>query len=525
MTDDLPLCWIQRGPSDRFPGEACRGEFYAFQIGVFAATRPLEELSVEIGDLRHKPSGATIPASAFHAFNLSGADWLGRPLKKNVGVPQGKVQALWFGVQIPGDAAPGDYDATLTIRPKNAESRAVALQLKVLPTKLEDGGVGDLWRHARLKWLDSTIALDDEVVAPYTPLQLDGRTVQCLGRSVTFAETGLPQEIRAGERSILARPVNMVVATPDGAIAWTGGQPKLVQIGPGTVTCESTSVGGPLRMNCTAKMEFDGYIHIRAKLTADRDTQLNDVRLDIPYRSEAAKYMMGLERKGGNRPKQWTWAWNIEHPTNAVWIGDMDAGLQCKLKGPRDTWDSSNLRDGGIPASWGNDGKGGATVTEQGDAVHFRAYSGPRTIRAGEEIEFRFSLLVTPVKPLDRAHWSQRYYHIHEAENVATLNAIAATGANVVNWHHGVEMNLHINYPFLAAKAFAAYTAQVHARAMKFKIYYTVRELSSYANELWALRSLGNEVFSDGPGGGCSWLHEHLVSHYQPAWHQPLSKE
>jgi hypothetical protein len=41
--------------------------------------------------------------------------------------------------------------------------------------------------------------------------------------------------------------------------------------------------------------------------------------------------------------------------------------------------------------------------------------------------------------------------------------------------------------------------------------------------ELWALRSLGFEVYLDGGDGGHSWLREHLVNHYAAAWHQPLS--
>ena len=40
------------------------------------------------------------------------------------------------------------------------------------------------------------------------------------------------------------------------------------------------------------------------------------------------------------------------------------------------------------------------------------------------------------------------------------------------------------------------------AAGRKVKIYYTVRELTTHLPELWALRSLGDEVLADGPGGG-----------------------
>jgi hypothetical protein len=70
-----------------------------------------------------------------------------------------------------------------------------------------------------------------------------------------------------------------------------------------------------------------------------------------------------------------------------------------------------------------------------------------------------------------------------------------------------------------------AYVDEAHAKGLKVKIYYTVRELSNHAPELFALRSLGDEVLSYGPGGGFSWLQEHLGSNYIPAWFVPELKD
>ena len=70
-----------------------------------------------------------------------------------------------------------------------------------------------------------------------------------------------------------------------------------------------------------------------------------------------------------------------------------------------------------------------------------------------------------------------------------------------------------------------AYIDEGHARGLKVKIYYTVRELSNRAPELFALRSLGDEILSKGPGGGFSWLQEHLGSDYIAAWFVPELKD
>lgn len=526
MTDNLPLCWIKKGPSTEFNGEALRGEFYVFQIGVYTAQKALENLAVDFGELRLETGTEVIPASAFRCFNLGGVDWLGRSFKKTYNVAKGNVGALWFGVQISDEAKPGNYQGTLTLRPKNAEPMEIKVKLEVLDQKIKDYGDGDLSRHTRLRWLDSAIGIDDEVVPPYTPLKVEGHTIKCLGRELQVGSNGLPASIRSNQNEILAKPVAMVVETEDGQVAWTGGEAKVIKKAPGAVTWQAWGTAGFLEMKCQARMEFDGYINFSVTLNARQETEVKDIRLEIPIGREIATYMMGMARKGGYRPEKWQWKWNIRSADNTLWIGEVDAGLYLKLKGPEDTW-GMDLEASGIPQAWGNNGQGGCTVTEIGqDTVLVCAYSGKRLVKPEEELLFRFGMLVTPVKPLDpKAHWNQRYHHSDEQGGSRTPlppEDVKKFGANIVNIHQGGWYNPYINYPFLTVDKLTTYVEEAHKKGIKAKLYYTVRELSNYVAEMWALRSLGNEVFVDGGGGGDAWLREHLVSHYAPAWHVTL---
>ena len=97
MTDDLPQRWIQEGPRENFRGTARRGEFFTFQVGIYACRTGVQILSIASSDLK-SASGTTIPASAIRCFNLGGTDWLGREFSKNVAISQGKIwRSLWFG--------------------------------------------------------------------------------------------------------------------------------------------------------------------------------------------------------------------------------------------------------------------------------------------------------------------------------------------------------------------------------------------------------------------------------------------
>ncbi|MCL5005966.1 MAG: DUF6067 family protein [Acidobacteria bacterium] len=523
MSEDLPLRWIERGPTVEFRGAARRGEFYVFQIGIYACGRMISDLTVHYGDLK-SARGAKIPQRAMRCFNLGGTDWAGRPMKKTFTVPQGTVRALWFGIQITKDVPAGRYRGTLVLQPEGAEKTSIRLSLEVSQQVLEDAGVSDLWRQARLKWLDSTIAIDDDVTKPYTPLKVQGQTVGCLGREVRFAANGFPESVRSNGHEILAKPLSLVVETAEGEAHWSGGSTEILASDAGAITRQTKLTAGRLSLCCQARMEFDGYISYRATLTAHNRTPVKDIRLEIPLRKEIATYMMGLGRKGGYRPKEWKWVWDINRANNQVWLGEVEAGLQCQLKGPKEEWNLYDLKAGGIPEAWGNQGKGGCTVTEEADQVMVRAYSGERIMEPGEELVFAFALLVTPVKPLNPDHWSQRYYQQGYPEPGAVpVEKLLRAGATIVNIHQGNDLNPYINYPFLTVDKLSSYVNEVHAAGLKAKIYYTVRELSNRVVEMWALRSLGDEVFVDGPGGGGSWLREHLVSHYAPGWHQSLS--
>jgi hypothetical protein len=328
--------------------------------------------------------------------------------------------------------------------------------------------------------------------------------------------------LSSAPRDVLAAPMSLTIKDEGGTVLkWDGPKPAIVKKAAGAVAWESRSRTGDITMTCRAEMEFDGYVDLKLEVRADKNIPLSDIALDVSIAKDAAKYMMGLGFKGGSRPAEFSWAWDRMKNQDALWIGDVNAGLQVGLRAdnysrPLNTnfYLSKPLN---MPPSWYNDGRGTITVRETDGAVALRASSGPRTLRAGEALHFDVTLLLTPFKTIDPAvHFVQRYYHAFKP-----LDEIAVTGANTINIHHANAINPFINYPFLRPKEMKGYIDAAHERGFKVKIYDTVRELSNRAAELFALRSLGHEIFSPGPGGGFSWLQEHLGGDYIAAWFVP----
>ncbi|HUX17353.1 MAG TPA: glycoside hydrolase domain-containing protein, partial [Phycisphaerae bacterium] len=563
MTDDLPARWAVGGPSGAIRGDAARGEYFTFQIGVWAAREPIADLDIRFTDLVQpvpriedgSPAPRTLIAAAdMTCFNKSGVNWDATSFRKKIPVEPGKIQALWCGVQVPRDARPGVFSGTVTVAPKGMPETILGIELRVTDDVLEDAGDGDLFHMTRLRWLDSTLAQDDGIVPPYTALTVDGLTINCLGRSLTIGRDGFPARIRsffAPEMTrfetkpvpLTAAPMKLLVADPQGReLPWVTDAnapgPHPVWKGAGAIIWEAENRAGDLVMKLAAQMELDGFVDYKVAVTALRDTSVSDIRLEVPYDETCARYMMGLGFKGGLRPESFDWAWDQKKNQDALWLGAVNAGMQVSLRAenysrPLNTnfYLSKPLN---MPPSWWNEGRGTVTVQRTGDGaprgskkapqhgtVVLAARSGARTIRAGETLHFDFTLLITPFKPLDpAAHFRERYFHAFKP-----LDEIAATGANVINVHHATDINPYINYPFLRPLEMKAYIDDAHRRGFKVKIYDTIRELSNRAPELFALRSLGHEIFSPGPGGGYSWLQEHFGSDYIAAWFVPELKD
>lgn len=535
MKDDLPYRWMQKGMQTSFRGEAARGENYAYQLGVYALQN-LENVQVQFTDLQ-LANGKTISAKNISCINTNGTTYDARPLVKKVDVPQNEVQALWCMVDVPQNAIPGVYNGKAIVTAKGVKPYAIDINLTVTQQLLKDGGINEPQKMTRLKWLNSTLAQRNEIIAPYTALQVKNNAISLLGRKVELGSDGFPKQIQtfftpemtgytATPKNILAQPIHWVANANDKKLLWKSSGVKFTAQQTGTVKWTSTSTSAYLKMEVNASLEFDGFASYEVKIMALKDVSLENTGLQIPFNKTASKYMMGLGQKGGNRPANFDWKWDVAHKNqDGAWIGDVNAGLQYSLR------DEKYVRPLNtnfylqkpllLPSSWGNGDKGGISIREEGNTVLVNNFSGSRSMKKGDVLYYNFTLLITPFHPINTDfQWSTRFFHKYD-----DLDSIKATGATVVNIHHATPINPWINYPFIEWKKMKDYIDEAHSKGLKVKIYNTVRELSNHAYETFALRSLGHEIYSPGKGGGFSWLQEHIDSDYIAAWFVPEIKD
>jgi hypothetical protein len=525
------------------------GEFYVFQLGVWALKSDLRDVKLEFSDL--KGNYKVVNSSRMTCFNLGGIDFRGNPFKKQIDIPRSRVQALWIGIDLDSIKS-GTYKGSVTVV-AGGEKHNIPLLLKVKGDPVTNHGYDEGSHLSRLNWLNSTVGIDENVTKGFTDVNVDKNRITIPGRSMEITENGLPSSIisyfgpsnqsliEKGEQ-VVSHPFRFIVEKENGEIIrLVPGNLSFIQKTPSKVVWQVFNKSAGFNLKLTGQMEFDGFVDYSLKLTAKSIVKVKDIRLEIPVEKGKAIYMMGLGHEGGFRTQDWRWKWDISKNQDMLWIGSVNGGLRIKWKAENYVRPLINVyyKFGPLklPPSWGNEGKGGVDVIQKGGEVVVDAYSGSREMKAGEVCNFNFELLLTPFKVIDRKiKFGDRYYHGGGTNTSVKIDSVKKEGANILNIHHAEDIYPFINYPYLDANldALKQLVENAHKENIRLKLYYTTREFTKNLPEFWALNSLNGEVIYPGPGnasktvinpnGPKEWYIKNLRENYIPAWYNIIKE-
>lgn len=140
MPHDLPQRWIQKGATLKFRGTAAKGENYSYQLGLYAANKDLNNVSLIFSNLTDA-KGNIIPSSVMSCLNTTGTKYDGSPLTKTVNVAKGDIQPMWCLVNVPAKTAAATYSGFVTISADGVSATKVAVSLIIKNQKALNGGV------------------------------------------------------------------------------------------------------------------------------------------------------------------------------------------------------------------------------------------------------------------------------------------------------------------------------------------------------------------------------------------------
>jgi len=562
----IPTRWVPgmgpHHPAPSFAAEVARGEWFAFQLGLWAYDANLTGLSATSTPLV-SGNAAVIGTGNVTFVNLEGIDLAGKPYSPQYALPKGAVGSLWVGVAIPSGATVGEvYNGNITLTSSAPGSITIPIALTVSSSPaVAFGGAADITKLTRLEWLYSKRGLEDYVPPPFKPVLADSKeqlTLSTLMAKVVSAEDGLPAQMSVQGVNLLAEPVAFTLFGTDGRPlpATVSSKSNVVSTSDSEVTWSAVTSAGGVDVTVQGTVDFVGYVSFNVSLRNTQTTpvSLGDVQLKCKFDMAAIGYMAGMDMKGQPYTDH-TWRWSNKTCTNKVWLGKPEAGVLLNLKGDGSKWNSPMFGKDYpvipfVPNTWGGvdalsvGNPNGVNITN-GTVT---AFSGGRVLPPSAEVHFIFDLALTPSKPVNLTkHWKTRAIQVGYGTRYMSPQQVADTGATVVTLHQGVPgvvndslVNPYISYPFGddVVPLLTNYTAESNSLGMATKFYYTVRELSTRAAETFAFLAQRGEIFVDEdpytvvqPGyghnwnnhGGSAYLHQHLVSHYAACWQQSLS--
>ncbi len=532
----IPAHWFENHAQswNKFSGFARPGEFYVFQVCILFGTKPVQVFApqVEMPDL----PGAEICE-----------------VSRLLLLQPGTVKPCWIGIEVPSSAKPGKYHGTARVG-----NATLDLKLRVAGEPIAESGVGEAWRLARLKWLDSDIGESDtQVTRPFTPIRVDekARTLDILGRRISLGPDGIPSQYTSyfsGSNTKILSTGTAAFASPprfqcvvDGALVpwWEDrGRLEFIKKTPVGVERSALSKPGDLSLLVHGRLEFDGNLQLQMHLASDRPVTLDDVRFVVPWAKDRVQYAMGLGLQGGICPQRHDWKWDVAKNQDAIWLGDVNQGLMLRFKGSNYRRPLINayydFQPLNLPDSWGG---GGIRIEKQAGRATLTANSGKLRIsdilqpNSGNAGDFQIDWYFTPFKPLDtHEHFTDRFYHTPQGVAVEDPAVLRKEGANIIEVHHNRLCNPYINYPYNddSIANLADFIKKAHAAGVRVNVYYTTRELTQNLPEFFALKSLEGEVMlprrqgvawpvTNG-GGPHPWLREHVGMDIVPAWRENL---
>ncbi len=525
MEREIPVRWIERKDLQRLDLSALKHEYLAFQVALVAWDCSLDSISLEF------PTLGPISADAFTCYNTDGVDIHGNPFTKQVSVEQGKIQPLWIGIDIPRDAPSGSWEGSVVVRTGQGDQRKILLSLSIGDEVLEDRGDSDPTRFSRIRWMNSTIALENRVIPGFSSLQLlKDNTIGYGEKQVTLGKSGLPTHIIGSHMTRKDQPKRDLLDAPvrlDGFFRGNMESLKFVSVQDSDIIWEQSSSDEKVSCRLAGHTEFDGYTRYRGVIAAIEDVSFSQgVTLHIPVSLDETTYFMGLGHKGSKLPHKFEHRW--KGPYNSFWLGNTQIGVHCTLLGASYEGPMQRLYKPGPPPSWYNKGRGRVSIKQEGSVGMVQISTGPFALKPGESLDLEWAFLLTPTQKIDtERQFTERYNHF------PTLDTMGhEAGVKIVNIHHATDVNPYINYPFLKNKELSQRVEEFRSIGVRTKVYYTLRELTSRLPELPFLLSLGDEVLARKMARRAGlwfskphpWLQEHVDGGCGPEWYSPFEE-
>lgn len=249
-------------------------------------------------------------------------------------------------------------------------------------------------------WVHTREGYSDQVPAPWTPVKIrrtdSGLQAEVWGRTYSFGKTPFLEQVQSAGAEMLQHPIALKLQANGEAFQWVHRSTELLESSDVSAKIRQQFDAGPLALEITATLEYDGYILCNTKITAVQDCEIDQLLLQIPVKSEHARLAYGdrVFPRPMNPPK----------PMGEFFSGAIPGDLAFKFS--PNVWVADDQRS----LCWQAESDQFWNYAENNRAIEILPRQNITTIqanfinqttsmRAGSNRQIRFALLATPSKP------------------------------------------------------------------------------------------------------------------------------
>jgi len=380
--------------------------------------------------------------------------------------------------------APGEYEVRSTLLDRGG---------KIL------GDASSKFRILSFPWAGSKAGITDEVLAPWTPMEVEGNKIKCWARTYDLSHSILPADIQVSGSSILSGPIKLNASINKKSISILETRPSIITRSKSKVVLKAGTQLEKLKVSGNVLIEYDGMLRIDLTFDPEEEITLENLFLQVPVKKEFATLyhywpgVWGNATNSGELPRQ-----GLNLPFRAfVWLGNEDLGLG---------WFAETNE------KWNNrDANNAIRIERNSGAVIMNIYFIDKPLKINSSLSYTFGLQATPVKPYPEG-WRQwhimhgAYYGIEKPArpkpsdtiSVSVLEKLKKQGVNTIVYHE--DWTDIQNYPETTHKEeLRSLVSECHRLGMKILVYFGY-ELSDIAPEFDAcneetLRKVPGEKF------------------------------
>jgi hypothetical protein len=269
------------------------------------------------------------------------------------------------------------------------------------------------WRK-NLPWEGLRLGMDDVVVPPFTPLQVDAKdaAVSCVLRRTVMDRTGLWREVESQQKPLLAAPVRLEFTTGGRTIRAEGTGTAFSETKPTRVAGKADWNAGPIKGATDFVWDYDGLMQVTLRLPKSA-TKVEKLQLVIPLKKSETWLMhpvtVGLRpHYAGRIPDGTGKVWDSSQSPRVglpgtlipyIYVGGPERGICFAADNDRD-W----VTDPAVPSM---------EIHREGDEVSLRVNLICKPVTLDRERTIVFALQATPAKPMPEEPYSWRKWWNH----------------------------------------------------------------------------------------------------------------